>query len=232
MEHTEYYEDSEAASSATGMQTPESTASASIDGQPAAGSAASTASSPHASFAPIAIVGMGMRLPGGIHDAEAYWDLLVNGRTTRTPIPRSRFDVDAWHNVASRHGHFLADETLRRLDAGFFSSLSRQEAEMMDPRQRLLLEVVHEAFETAGETRFRGADVGVYVGQMGDEWDNMAMLDRQRARSVRPEVSGDYIAANRVSYEFDLRGPRSVKSTSCCTASNSPVSITLPRCRA
>ncbi|KAI6309894.1 Type I Iterative PKS [Pyricularia oryzae] len=218
MEHTEYYDDSEAASSATGMQTPESTPSASIDGQPPAGSAASTTSSSHASFPPIAIVGMGMRLPGGIHDAEAYWDLLVNGRTTRTPIPRSRFDVDAWHNVASRHGHFLADETLRRLDAGFFSSLSRQEAEMMDPRQRLLLEVVHEAFETAGETRFRGADVGVYVGQMGDEWDNMAMLDRQRARSVRPEVSGDYIAANRVSYEFDLRGPSMVVRTACSSS--------------
>lgn len=221
MEHTEYYDDSEVASSMTGMQTPTSTSSASLDGLPPAGSTANMAPSPHPSFSPIAIVGMGMRLPGGIHDAESYWDLLVNGRTTRTPIPKSRFDMDAWHNVTSRHGHFLADETLRRLDTSFFSSLSRQEAEMMDPRQRLLLEVVHEAFETAGETGWRGTDVGVYVGQMGDEWDNMAMLDRQRAKSVRPEVSGDYIIANRVSYEFDLRGPRSVilsKFLSCLRA--------------
>ncbi|KAI6379931.1 hypothetical protein MCOR25_001832 [Pyricularia grisea] len=218
MEHTEYYDDSEVASSMTGMQTPTSTSSASLDGLPPAGSTANMAPSPHPSFSPIAIVGMGMRLPGGIHDAESYWDLLVNGRTTRTPIPKSRFDMDAWHNVTSRHGHFLADEMLRRLDTSFFSSLSRQEAEMMDPRQRLLLEVVHEAFETAGETGWRGTDVGVYVGQMGDEWDNMAMLDRQRAKSVRPEVSGDYIIANRVSYEFDLRGPSMVVRTACSSS--------------
>lgn len=223
MERQAFHSDSEASSSPirSGIQTPETIVSTDLDDLPPLEHVATTAASSHygtPSFAPIAIIGMGLRLPGGIHDAESYWDLLVNGRTTRTLVPKSRFDIDAWHNVTSRHGHFLADETLRRLDTSFFSSLSRQEAEMMDPRQRLLLEVVHEALETAGAMGWRGSDVGVYVGQMGDEWDNMSMLDLQRAKLVRPEVSGDYIVANRVSYEFDLKGPSMVVRTACSSS--------------
>ncbi|KAI8313273.1 Highly reducing polyketide synthase gloL [Colletotrichum sp. SAR11_59] len=77
----------------------------------------------------------------------------------------------------------------------------------MDPRQRLFLEVAYEALQSSGDTKFRGADVGVYVGTMGEDWSQLESRDEQSLEQVRPDVYGDYILANRASYEFDLTGP-------------------------
>ncbi|KAJ0382895.1 hypothetical protein COL922a_011596 [Colletotrichum nupharicola] len=89
-----------------------------------------------------------------------------------------------------------------------FWSFTKQEAERMDPRQRLFLEVAYEALQSSGTTKFRGTDVGVYVGTMGDDWSQLESRDEQSLEQVRPDVYGDYILANRASYEFDLIGPR------------------------
>ncbi|KAF6833041.1 Lovastatin diketide synthase LovF 1 [Colletotrichum plurivorum] len=171
-------------------------------------------------FEPIAIIGMGMRLPGRVHNAADYWDLLVNGKSGRCRVPKSRYNVDAWYgpgrigHVPTKEGYFLEELDLARVDPSFWS-FTRQEAELMDPRQRLFLEVAYEALQTAGETSFRGRDVGVYVGTMGEDWSQLDTHDEQNLNQVRPDVYGDYIIANRASYELDLTGPSIMVRTAC-----------------
>ncbi|GKT93069.1 polyketide synthase [Colletotrichum tofieldiae] len=160
-------------------------------------------------YEPIAIIGMGMRLPGHVHNAADYWDLLVNGKSGRCPVPKSRYNVNNWYgpgrvsHVPTEFGYFLEELNLAHMDPSFWS-FTKQEAELMDPRQRLFLEVAYEALENSGSTSWRGNDVGVYVGTMGEDWTTIESRDEQNLNSVRPDVYGDYIIANRASYEFDL----------------------------
>ncbi|KAF4945826.1 hypothetical protein FGADI_11645 [Fusarium gaditjirri] len=172
---------------------------------------------------PIAIIGMGMRLPGGVHNAEAYWDLLVNGKDGRCQVPKDRYNIDTWYgpgrvtHVGTKYGHFLEELNLANIDPNFWS-FTKQEAELLDPQQRLFLEVVYEAFENSGTTEWRGKDVGVYVGALGDDWGEMEMQDGQDLNPTRTYVYGDYIIANRASYEFDLKGPSMVVRTACSSS--------------
>jgi acyl transferase domain-containing protein len=164
-------------------------------------------------YDPIAIIGMGMRLPGRIHNAAEYWDLLVNGKSGRCRVPKSRYNVDTWYDpvrtshVPSEYGYFLEELNLAHVDPNFWS-FTKQEAELMDPQQRLFLEVAYEALENSGSTTWRGNEVGVYVGTMGEAWNQLESQDRQSVQDIRPDVYGDYIIANRASYELDLTGPR------------------------
>lgn len=124
---------------------------------------------------PIAVVGMGMRLPGGIHTAEDFWKLLIEKRSTRCPVPSDRFDIDSFYDpsgkagsIAFEYGHFLAEtDNIEYLDTSFFS-MSRKEVQKLDPQQRMILEVVHECMENAGQANWRGKDIGVYVGVWGE----------------------------------------------------------------
>jgi acyl transferase domain-containing protein len=122
---------------------------------------------------PIAIVGIGLRLPGGANSASYLWDFLVNKRSGRCLVPASRYTVDAFHksskttgSVASRYGYFLQDD-IDHFDASSFS-MSRSEVERLDPQQRLLLEVVWECMESGGQKDWRGENIGCYVGVFGD----------------------------------------------------------------
>ena len=168
-----------------------------------------------AAYEPIAIVGMGMRLPGGVHNAPAYWDLLVNGKNGRCSVPKDRYNIDTWYgpgrvtHVGTHFGHFLEELNLANIDPSFWS-LTKQEAELLDPQQRLFLEVVYEALENSGMTNWRGKNIGMYVGALGDDWGEMEMQDGQDLNPTRTTVYGDYVIANRASYEFDLKGPRYV----------------------
>lgn len=162
---------------------------------------------------PVAIVGMAMRLPGGIHNAESFWDLLINKRNGRCRIPTDRYNIDAWYgpgksgHVTTQYGYFLEDLNLAHMDANFWS-MSKHEIELMDPQQRILLEVVYECLENAGAKDWRGQDIGCYVGTFGEDWLDMDAKDNQNSHMYRVTGYGDYITANRVSYEFNFKGPR------------------------
>lgn len=162
---------------------------------------------------PIAICGLGLRLPGGIRDGDSFWDLLVNGRDARMPIPASRYNISGFDGsldgrdpIKTTHGYFL-DEDLSSLDASFFS-MTKTELEKCDPQQRQLLEVTRECLEDAGETDYRGRNVGCYIGNFGHDWMEISLREPQHSRSYNVLGYSDMILANRVSYEYDLRGPR------------------------
>jgi acyl transferase domain-containing protein len=122
---------------------------------------------------PIAIVGIGARLPGGVDSACSLWDLLVNKRDGRGIVPPSRYNIDGFYKgtkstgtVASKYGYFLQDD-IAGFDGSFFS-MSKLEVDRLDPQQRMLLEVVWECMESGGQKNWRGGNVGCYVGVFGD----------------------------------------------------------------
>lgn len=163
---------------------------------------------------PIAIVGMGMRLPGGVSGSNAFWDLLINKKDGRCRIPEDRYNVDAFYSpsgkpgtIKTQHGFFLADADLQHLDASFFS-MNKTEVERLDPQQRMLLEVVWECMENGGQTGWRGQNIGCYIGVFGEDWLDLTTKDVQNVGLYRVSGSGDFALANRVSYEYNLSGPR------------------------
>src|SRR5439155_23370554 len=126
---------------------------------------------------PIAIVGVGCRFPGRASDPDRYWQLLHDGVDAVTPIPRGRWDVDAFYDpdpdapgkIYAREGAFI--EEVDRFDAQFFG-ISPREAASMDPQQRLLLEVSWEALENAGlaPAKLQGSRTGVFIGTGGNDY--------------------------------------------------------------
>src|SRR5215207_7438522 len=125
---------------------------------------------------PIAIVGVGCRLPGA-NGPEAFWRLLVEGVDAISEVPPSRFDIGAFYDptpgtpgkISSRFGGFIDD--VECFDGGFFG-IAQREAEAMDPQQRILLEVAYEALEDAGlPPEGRGlSGAGVFVGMMSNDY--------------------------------------------------------------
>lgn len=178
---------------------------------------------PGPSPSPIAIVGIGLRLPGGCHDAQSYWDLLVHQKDARRSIPPERFNAEGFHkesagvgSLSMKHGYFL-DEPVDRFDAAFFS-MSQAEVARVDPQQRLLLEVMHEALENSGEVDWRGSDIAVYAGSFGQDWLQMQARDPQDGSVYGITGMDDFVLANRVSYEFDLRGPSMTVKAGCSSS--------------
>ncbi|WP_189308475.1 type I polyketide synthase, partial [Streptomyces albospinus] len=159
---------------------------------------------------PIAVIGIACRLPGA-SDPEAFWHLLDAGEDAITEAP-----VDRWAHhpdIQAPFGGFL--EQVDRFDAGFFG-ISPREATMLDPQQRLMLELSWEALENArvvpGE--LGGSRTGVFVGAIADDYARL--LDRAGDAGITQHtVTGTYrgIIANRVSYFLDLRGPSLVVDT-------------------
>lgn len=167
---------------------------------------------------PIAICGMAMRLPGGIHDDKHLWEVLYNGKDMRVTIPEDRYNAKAFSSalgkkgaIETQHGYFLTDD-LSCLDASFFS-MTKSDLERTDPQQRQILEVVRECLEGAGEAEYRGKDIGCYVGTFGEDW--LLSQSKENQSSGTFSGSGDLMIANRLSYEFDLHGPSLVFKTGC-----------------
>ncbi|KAI2917996.1 hypothetical protein CBS147320_9062 [Aspergillus niger] len=174
-----------------------------------------------ATAVPVAICGMGMRLPGGIHDDATLYEFLLNGKDARSYTGCSRYDVRKFYDptprpgtIQTKHGYWLQDIDLSNFDTSMFK-MSGPEVERLDPQQRLLLEVVWEAMQNAGETRWQGKEIGCYVGSFREDW---LILHHSDPLDINPfEVSGsvDLALANRISYEFDFKGPSMTVKVGC-----------------
>lgn len=173
---------------------------------------------------PIAILGLGCRLPGAA-DTDALWSLLESGRDAVTTVPADRFNQAAFlHPRRSEPGraYTFAAGTLgdvRGFDAGAFG-ISPREAAEMDPQQRLLLEVTLAAMEDAGmrPSALAGRDVGVFVGGSSTDYGDLRLLDH--AGGDRYFMTGNALSilSNRLTNVFDLRGPAETIDTACASS--------------
>ncbi len=175
----------------------------------------------------IAVVGIGCRFPGSANDPESLWANLIAGKDCITEVAADRFCVDrhfhpkraAPGKTVSKWGGFIDD--IAGFDAEFFG-ISPREAAVMDPQQRMLLEVCWEALEDAGAppSELRGHPVGVYIG--GFTLDYMLMqLGGSEYRSVEAHTATGSmmtLLANRLSYVFGFQGPSIALDTACSSS--------------
>ncbi|MER7794330.1 amino acid adenylation domain-containing protein, partial [Streptomyces sp. NPDC097640] len=183
---------------------------ASVDhvGAEAAPAAASPGGEPGPATEAIAVVGLSCRFPEAA-SADAYWELLRQGRSALRPIPEQRFG----HPMGYHAG--LLDEVLR-FDPGSFL-LSEEDVAAMDPQALLLLEEVNRAVHHAGyrPAELKGGRVGVYVGGRTAHMPDETRLGR--AKNPVVATGQNYLAAN-ISQFFDFRGPSLVVDTACSSA--------------
>lgn len=179
----------------------------------------------------VAVVGLGLRLAGGISEPADFWAGLIAARSEVGDLPHDRWSPYRAHgpaavaavNRAVRRAAYLEDAG--NFDAEFFG-ITPKEAVLMDPQQRLVLEVVWEALEHAGipPLSLAGTDAAVLVGVGGGEYGQLLLSDPER---IGPwsSIGGAYCAvANRVSYFLDLRGP-SLALDSACSSSLAAIHI-------
>ncbi|HEY5731136.1 MAG TPA: beta-ketoacyl synthase N-terminal-like domain-containing protein, partial [Anaerolineales bacterium] len=172
---------------------------------------------------PIAIIGLSCRFPQA-PNPQAFWELLRNGVDAISEVPSDRWDVDAFHSenpdpgkITTRFGGFLDNVDL--FDPAFFG-ISPREASRMDPQQRLLLEVSWEALENAfipPET-LAGTRTGVFVGISSYDYSRLQFDNPEMIDAYTGTGNAHSIAANRLSYVFDLRGPSMAVDTACSSS--------------
>ncbi len=173
----------------------------------------------------VAVVGVGCRFPGGVTSADAYWRLLTRGRDAVGTLPAGRWDPFVRDPAqlpddVVRHGAFLGGlDTVAGFDAEFFG-IPAHEATAMDPQHRMLLEVTREALDHASlsAAALAGTRTGVYVGISGNEYAHLTTADPRAVDAWTATGAALGVAAGRLSYALDLRGPSLSVDTACSSS--------------
>ncbi len=171
----------------------------------------------------VAIIGYSFRLPNTTQ--ETFWNDLLQGRDLVSTVPKERWSQESFCHPRKDHpgtsytfaAGSVGDVSL--FDAGFFG-ISPREAAVMDPQQRLLLELGWEACEHAGirPSSLKGSRCGVYVGISNIDYAFRITDDLAAVDSSSGTGNTSSIAANRLSYFFDLHGPSMAIDTACSSS--------------
>ena len=173
----------------------------------------------------VAVLGMAFRFPGDLGIESDLWSALCEGRDMVSQVSSERWDTDRLqHPKRSEPGraNTFAAGVLSRVDefdAAFFG-ISPREAAWMDPQQRLLLELAWEALENSAikPSSIAGSDSAVYVGISSTDYGMRAIDDIAGVTSHTMTGNTPSIAANRISYVFDLHGPSLAIDTACSSS--------------
>lgn len=174
---------------------------------------------------PVAIVGVGLRMPGGAEDLHGLWRVLSTGVDTLGPIPGERYDLSRYYDpdpdrggkTYVRHAALLDD--VAGFDAALFG-ISPREALCMDPQHRLLLEAAWTAIEHAGigPSSLQGSNTGVFIGIGPDEYSSSRAPSVVSADAYSITGSHTSFAAGRLAYHLGLQGPAIALDTACSSS--------------
>ncbi|MFW6690683.1 type I polyketide synthase [Streptomyces sp. MAR4 CNX-425] len=178
-------------------------------------------STPHGE--PIAVVGIGLRFPGGNTTPDGFADFLRAGRSGLRPLPTDRWDpVDAGQDGAGAgdllrcaQGGFI--DKVDHFDAQFFH-ISPKEADYVDPQHRVALEVAWEALEDAGidPTPLRHGTGGVYMAVSNVDYvGEMTAYDLDELNTYMATGATFSALSGRLSYFLGWRGPCMTVDTAC-----------------
>ncbi|KAI0456999.1 putative polyketide synthase [Xylaria acuta] len=173
---------------------------------------------------PIAVVGLSYRAPSV--GRKGLWDYLAQARSAWTDIPAARFDISAyWKPGEDKSGvfkaegaHFVPDDVYA-FDAAFFN-MRAEEARNSDPQHRMLLECALEAAEDAGHSLLdlAGKKIGVFIGSGQSEYSQRLGDDPYAATTFSATGVAPCMAANRISYFFDIDGPSITLDAACASS--------------
>ena len=176
---------------------------------------------------PIAVIGIGCRIPGGITTTTAFWETLRHGIDTLSEVPIDRFDFKSFHDpdtrtygtIRSGKGGFVED--VYAFDADFFGYYPA-EASRIDPQQRLALEASIHALEDSGTTleQVAGSRTSVFFGTF--TYDHFCIQTATAHRdNISPHLAmgvSNCAIANRVSHRLNLHGASVTLDTACSSS--------------
>ncbi len=176
---------------------------------------------------PLAIIGLGCRFPGNVDDWRSYWKLLESATDAIATTPTERWNLQKFYDAdgakpgktQSCWGGYVSD--IEQFDPQLFG-ISPREAASMDPQQRMLLEVAYRALEDAGQplSHVAGRPISVFAGISSFDYAvaGLSYRDRGVIDAYSNTGGSSSIAANRISYCFDLRGPSVAVDTACSSS--------------
>lgn len=179
----------------------------------------------------IAIVGIGCRFPGpdgqDIQDVESFWNFLLEEKDAIAQIPLERWDnrlyfskeVNNPGKTYASEGGFL--HQIKRFDAAFFN-ISPREAELLDPQQRLCLEVTWHALEDANITpsSLKNTNTAIYLGISTHDYDILIQKHTDLVALGTYQATGTSFAtaAGRLAYFLGTQGPCMAIDTACSSS--------------
>ena len=174
----------------------------------------------------IAIVGMSCRFP----DAEsinAYWENLKEGKQSIKPLSEEELGLSGISETIYNQDNYVRAASYIRdieyFDAGFFK-YSPREAALLDPQQRIMLELSYEALEAAGYNgEYDTQNVGVFMGSGYNQYllknilKGRSIVDNSEEFFIQTSNDKDYLSS-RISYKLNLHGPSINIQTACSTS--------------
>ncbi|HEY1579973.1 MAG TPA: beta-ketoacyl synthase N-terminal-like domain-containing protein [Terracidiphilus sp.] len=174
---------------------------------------------------PIAVLGMALRLPGGISTPEHFWEALANGKDLIGTVPSERWDAASFRSnnpdepgtTYDSHGGFISN--IDAFDASFFGINSR-EASRADPQQRILLELTWEALERSSinPRRLVRTSTGIWIGMSNNDWARMLVDDPRQIDGYTGVGGAGSVAAGRIAHFLGTYGPAEVVDTACSSS--------------
>ncbi|KAI5106307.1 putative polyketide synthase 1 isoform X2 [Silurus meridionalis] len=172
----------------------------------------------------IAVVGIGCSFPGG-EGLDNFWKVLVEGKNYAVDIPEQRFDIKQWYDpndtilgkIQTTKAAFI--DGFNEFDHRFFG-ISEAEANFMDPQQKLLLHCSYRALEDSGipMEKVSGSRTGVYIGLMNRDYETLLNNSPSTITHYNGTGTAMSIAANRISYTFNLTGPSFAIDSACSSS--------------
>ncbi|MFF2024240.1 SDR family NAD(P)-dependent oxidoreductase [Streptomyces sp. NPDC058171] len=168
---------------------------------------------------PVAVIGAAGRYPGA-PDLDRYWELLREGRSGITEVPRSRWDhrhlwspQPAPGRSISKWGGFL--DGIEEFDPEFFD-IAPADAAHVDPLIRLSLETVEQTLRDAGHRRedVAGGRIGFFMGSGTSTYGSRVPVPH---RNTVTGLNQNFIAAH-AAHVYDLRGPHLTVDSACSSA--------------